>query len=319
MALDNAQFISQLSITDPPGTDAVAEGDDHIRTVKRATQQSFPNIDAAVPQTAAQMGQMAIKNEVNVFTLANTFEGDLTAASSVFNAMARVGGGGQSDIRYLNQSGLQRWVLRVESDVAGNDWTIHRRDALGDPIDVPIRVDAGNGAVTFDATTDFKKKMTVTFGQMQIRQASIEVTDLQFAQSSGNTRWIWRMDSDLNGNSMLLNRRDAAGVSLDNVMEVFASGSVLYRTAFLVIQRPDAVSSTQLVFQNETTNRWFWRFSVANGRLEMVRLNSSGNEQDSPLACRASDGVLIMATLPTSDPGVSGGLFLSSGFVAVSP
>ena len=68
MSLDNAQFISELSITDPPGTDAVAEGDDHIRTTKRATQQSFPNVDAAVPQTAAQMGQMAIKNEVNTFT-----------------------------------------------------------------------------------------------------------------------------------------------------------------------------------------------------------------------------------------------------------
>ncbi len=77
MALDNAQFISELSITDPPGTDAVAEGDDHIRTVKRATQQSFPNVDAAVPQTAAQMGQMAIKNEANIFTLENTFRSSI--------------------------------------------------------------------------------------------------------------------------------------------------------------------------------------------------------------------------------------------------
>jgi len=63
MPLDNAQFISELSITDPPGTDPLNQGDDQIRTVKRATQQSFPNVNAAVPQTAAQMAQMAIKNE----------------------------------------------------------------------------------------------------------------------------------------------------------------------------------------------------------------------------------------------------------------
>jgi len=78
MALDNAEFISELSIVDPPGTDPLNQGDDHIRTVKRATQQSFPNVNAAVPQTAAQMAQMAIKNEANTFTLTNTFQASQT-------------------------------------------------------------------------------------------------------------------------------------------------------------------------------------------------------------------------------------------------
>ncbi len=74
MALDNAQFIAELSPTDPPGTDPLNQGDDHIRTVKLAVQQSFPNVGSAVPQTGVQMAQMAIKNEANIFTQLNTFQ-----------------------------------------------------------------------------------------------------------------------------------------------------------------------------------------------------------------------------------------------------
>ena len=72
MALDNANFISELSIVDPPGTDPLSQGDDQIRTIKRATQQSFPLIAAAVNIDDVQMNLMAIKNEANVFTADQT-------------------------------------------------------------------------------------------------------------------------------------------------------------------------------------------------------------------------------------------------------
>jgi hypothetical protein len=48
MALDNADYIDELSITDPGATDLVSQGDDQIRTVKRAVKQSFPSVDIAV-------------------------------------------------------------------------------------------------------------------------------------------------------------------------------------------------------------------------------------------------------------------------------
>ena len=76
MPLDNAQFISELSITDPPGTDPLSEGDDQIRTIKRATQQSFPNVNAQVTLTAAEfngLADAALKGAANIFTAANTF------------------------------------------------------------------------------------------------------------------------------------------------------------------------------------------------------------------------------------------------------
>ena len=85
MPLDNAQFISELSITDPPGTDPLSEGDDQIRTVKRATQQSFPNVDAAVTLTAAEFNDAALKSADETITGAWTFSATLTAAAADFS------------------------------------------------------------------------------------------------------------------------------------------------------------------------------------------------------------------------------------------
>tara|TARA_R100000049_G_C1937538_1_gene81458 strand:- start:54 stop:1484 length:1431 start_codon:yes stop_codon:yes gene_type:complete len=48
MALDPANYIDELSITDPTATDLVSQGDDQIRAVKRAVKQSFPSVDIAV-------------------------------------------------------------------------------------------------------------------------------------------------------------------------------------------------------------------------------------------------------------------------------
>ena len=68
MPLDNAEFIAELDIDSPLGTDPLNQGDDQIRTTKKAVQQSLPLLDAAVNITSAQMNQMAIKNEANTFT-----------------------------------------------------------------------------------------------------------------------------------------------------------------------------------------------------------------------------------------------------------
>jgi hypothetical protein len=62
MALDPANYIDELSITDPTASDLVSQGDDQIRTVKRAVKQSFPSVDIAVNaiHTAATAPAVAI-------------------------------------------------------------------------------------------------------------------------------------------------------------------------------------------------------------------------------------------------------------------
>ena len=47
MALESASFISGLVDANPPGTDAISEGDNHIRLIKTVLQTQFPNLTAA--------------------------------------------------------------------------------------------------------------------------------------------------------------------------------------------------------------------------------------------------------------------------------
>lgn len=140
MALDNANFISELSIVDPPGTDPLSQGDDQIRTVKRATQQSFPNISAAVTLTDIQMNLAAIKNEANVFTALQTIQ----SANLSFDAAVDSGLG----VRWLI-SGIQTWNLRMANVADGNDFEFRRFDVLGALVDIPWTCSLTTGVVDF--------------------------------------------------------------------------------------------------------------------------------------------------------------------------
>ena len=128
MALDNANFIAELSITDPPGTDPLSQGDDQIRTIKRATQQSFPNIDAAVTLTAAQMNLAAIKNETNVFTVQQTIQDQNLILDAVADVAVSV---------EWRRSSLVRWQLAQLADASVQNLTLARFDAGGLFIDNP--------------------------------------------------------------------------------------------------------------------------------------------------------------------------------------
>lgn len=55
MPLESAQYISQLNPENPLSTDSVSQSDDHLRTIKAAVLNSFPNIDAPVTATPEQL------------------------------------------------------------------------------------------------------------------------------------------------------------------------------------------------------------------------------------------------------------------------
>jgi hypothetical protein len=52
MSLETAQFINQLNILNPDGTDLVSTADDHLRLIKSTIKNTFPNITG--PVTASQ-------------------------------------------------------------------------------------------------------------------------------------------------------------------------------------------------------------------------------------------------------------------------
>lgn len=59
MAIDNVNFISQFDQTNPDGrVEKISMVDDHIREIKKVMKQSFPNINAAVNLTSADLNQL---------------------------------------------------------------------------------------------------------------------------------------------------------------------------------------------------------------------------------------------------------------------
>lgn len=62
MALESASYISQLVNTNPTGADPKGQGDDHIRMLKRVLQNTFPNLNAQVDLTPAQLNVLATPN-----------------------------------------------------------------------------------------------------------------------------------------------------------------------------------------------------------------------------------------------------------------
>lgn len=55
MALDNAQYPSELDINAPANNEDVGEADDQIRTAKRVVNQGFPNVAGAVSATDVEL------------------------------------------------------------------------------------------------------------------------------------------------------------------------------------------------------------------------------------------------------------------------
>lgn len=58
MALESANYPSQLNPSWPAGTDSYHQGDDHLRLIKSVLRNTFPNISAPVTVTAEQLNSV---------------------------------------------------------------------------------------------------------------------------------------------------------------------------------------------------------------------------------------------------------------------
>jgi len=58
MTVETVTFISDLDQNNPAGGDSIAEGDDHIRNIKKAIKSTFPNVNEAVTATAEEINKI---------------------------------------------------------------------------------------------------------------------------------------------------------------------------------------------------------------------------------------------------------------------
>lgn len=55
MAIESATYLSDLNVSNPPGSDPVGQADDHIRLLKSVLKTTFPNITGPVTSTQTQL------------------------------------------------------------------------------------------------------------------------------------------------------------------------------------------------------------------------------------------------------------------------
>ena len=100
MGVETATYISQLSATNPLGSDPISEGDQQIRLVKDVLQKQFTSLGAAaVSATATELnlidgytGTTAELNYLDITTLGTSEDSKaLTQASSVVTVGATDG------------------------------------------------------------------------------------------------------------------------------------------------------------------------------------------------------------------------------------
>ena len=67
MGVETATYISQLSATNPLGSDPISEGDQQIRLVKDVLQKQFTTLGAtAVTTTAGELNILDLVTLVNI-------------------------------------------------------------------------------------------------------------------------------------------------------------------------------------------------------------------------------------------------------------
>jgi hypothetical protein len=125
MPIETFNYIDSLNSSNPGSSDDVLQGDDHIRGIKSALKNSFPNLAAAATATAAQFNQLVS----GVYTFAagsigapsayfvDTTLGFYKSAAGLIGIAGRLIGNGSTPV-----GSVQMFLAPPEN--AGTDWLL---------------------------------------------------------------------------------------------------------------------------------------------------------------------------------------------------
>lgn len=158
MALETGDFLDDLVQTNPvKATDPVTEGADHLQLLKKVLQQTFPNLDAAMTLTPAQLNNAAIKNAVQTISGAWTFSDIVTVTDTTESTSPTTGSihtaGGLGVAKRLHVGGT--FTSRGIDDNA----TVEVLQLTDSVVDVHNSLVVG-GVLSVDDTTDSTSGIT---------------------------------------------------------------------------------------------------------------------------------------------------------------
>lgn len=117
MPVENAQYINQLQKDSPQGGESISEGDDHLRAIKTAVTQSFPNVNAPVTATPSDLNSVG-----NLISDVNDLKNQISSigVGTTKNLFAAVTYDGYRTVGTTNNVTSVDWVDQ------GNGWKFAR-------------------------------------------------------------------------------------------------------------------------------------------------------------------------------------------------
>lgn len=269
MGLETATYISGLNASNPVNaTDQVGEGDDHIRLIKGAILNTFPNVTGAVTLTHTQINNAAIKDEANVFAAIQTLqttapqirfdESDATADNGHWHAIA---------------SG-EEFSLRALDDAWSANSKFLSATRTGTSIDaVSLLVASGENAIVTNANgavdlyyDNTKRFATATAGKAELYADGNTDTDdcrIIFRQANAAAKsFLGHLVSEdfvirnqIHGANVTLQSEDAAGTSRnlfagdpDGESSMYFNGTLTFRASALgtIEVRGDTTAETDV-------------------------------------------------------------------------
>ena len=85
MGLETSTYVNGLNANNPAATDGLAQADDHLRLIKSTIKNTFPNLDAAVTATPAELN---VLDGTDVTTASLDKLQDITATAAEVNKLS---------------------------------------------------------------------------------------------------------------------------------------------------------------------------------------------------------------------------------------
>lgn len=195
MPLETATYINQLDAANPVGSDPIAAGDDHLRLIKSAIKNTFPNVTGAVTVTHTQL---------------NAVEDALPKSGGTMTGPLVLSGNPSASNQAANKAYVDSQVASLVAGVA----SFNGRTGVVSLTSSDVTTALGFTPSQVNTSTSY------TWSQAQTFSAGFTSTSHNFV---GDTSWYWtgsEIQGRISGNMKFFFNGSSAGFSISDVQKV---------------------------------------------------------------------------------------------------
>jgi len=315
MALETATYINQLVITNPTSSDGVGDGDNHLRLIKTAIKQTFPNLTGAVSSTHSAINSAVVTANAatNTNTASTVVKRDVSGNFSAGTISAALTGDVTGNVTGSVTGNVSGNVSGSSGSCTGNAATATKLDTARD---IALSGDV-TGSASFDGSANID--ITATVGDNSHAHTIANITGLQTALdnvSAGsasaltNARKI-ALSGDVTGNA---NFDGSADITIAAVVANNSHTHTIANVTGLQTALDGKVASTR-VLKDVPSNALFTdnntTYSVGDGGLSQKNFTSTlktkldGIESGAKGDQTATEILTLLKTVDTNTSGLN--------------